>query len=93
MVSGTFVDSRAGVRRISQVAGTVRVDRYGNVCFPYFDFKGIAGIERRNHNIKCYTKGEKLTENCKKSTMGLTLGCNKNYPFIVTNRDYWFDIF
>ena len=38
-------------------AGTVRVDRYRNVCFPYFDFRGIAGIERRNHNFKCYTKG------------------------------------
>ena len=37
--------------------GTVRVDRYGNVCFPYFDFKGIAGIEKRNHNFKYYTKG------------------------------------
>ena len=37
--------------------GTVRVDRYGNVCFPYFDFEGIAGIEKRNHNFKCYTKG------------------------------------
>ena len=38
-------------------AGAVRVDRYRNVCFPYFDFKGIAGVEKRNHNFKYYTKG------------------------------------
>ena len=38
-------------------AGAVRVDRYRNVCFPYFDFEGIAGVEKRNHNFKCYTKG------------------------------------
>jgi len=41
----------------SRFADVVRIDRYGNVCFPYFDFKGIAGIEKRNHNFKCYTKG------------------------------------
>ena len=38
-------------------ADVVRVDRYRNACFPYFDFEGIAGVERRNHNFKCYTKG------------------------------------
>jgi len=38
-------------------AGAVRVDRCRNACFPYFDFEGIAGIEKRNHNFKCYTKG------------------------------------
>ena len=38
-------------------AGAVRVDQYRNVCFPYFDFKGIAGVEKRNHNFKYYTKG------------------------------------
>jgi len=37
--------------------GTVRVDRCRNACFPYFDFEGIAGIEKRNYNFKCYTKG------------------------------------
>ena len=41
----------------SRFANAVRVDRYRNACFPYFDFEGIAGIEKRNHNFKCYTKG------------------------------------
>ena len=35
----------------------VRGDRYGNACFPYFDFGGVAGVEKRNENFKCYTKG------------------------------------
>ncbi|RLD23666.1 MAG: hypothetical protein DRI70_09050 [Bacteroidetes bacterium] len=38
-------------------AGMVRCDRSRNICFPYFDFKGLAGIEKRNHNFKSYTKG------------------------------------
>lgn len=38
-------------------AGSVREDRYGNVCFPYFDFDAIVGIEKRNHNFKHYSKG------------------------------------
>ena len=37
--------------------GVVRGDRYGNACFPYFDFGGVAGVEKRNNNFKCYTKG------------------------------------
>ena len=37
---------------VSRFASPVKVDRYGNVCFPYFDFKGIAGIEKRNYNFK-----------------------------------------
>jgi len=55
-----YLESRGiGLESIlaGRFAGTVRVDRYRNVCFPYFDFKGIAGIERRNHNFKYYTKG------------------------------------
>ena len=42
---------------LDRFAGVVRVDRYGNACFPYFDLGGIAGIEKRNENFKCYTKG------------------------------------
>ncbi len=50
---GIDLESILGSRFVS----AVKVDRYGNVCFPYFDFKGIAGIERRNHNFKRYSKG------------------------------------
>ena len=38
-------------------SGMVRSDRYGNACFPYFDFRGVAGIEKRNAKFKSYTKG------------------------------------
>lgn len=37
--------------------GMVHSDRYGNACFPYFNLFGLAGIERKNHNFKGYTKG------------------------------------
>jgi len=39
-----------------QLAGVLRSYRYGNACFPYFDFGVIASIERRNANFKCYKK-------------------------------------
>ena len=55
-----YLESRSiGLESIlpGRFADAVRVDRYRNVCFPYFDFKGVAGIERRNHNFRCYTKG------------------------------------
>ena len=39
-----------------QFAGVLRSYRYGNACFPYFDFGGIASIERKNANFKCYKK-------------------------------------
>ena len=35
----------------------VRVDQRKNVCFPYLDFDGVAGLERRNFNFKGYTQG------------------------------------
>jgi hypothetical protein len=35
----------------------VMVDPRNNACFPYFDFEGIAGLERRNHNFNGYTEG------------------------------------
>jgi hypothetical protein len=35
----------------------VRVDQRKNVCFPYLDFDGVAGLERRNFNFKGYTEG------------------------------------
>jgi hypothetical protein len=37
--------------------GMVRVDQRKNVCFPYLDFDGVAGLERRNFNFKGYTEG------------------------------------
>ena len=40
-----------------RLTGVVRGDRYGNACFPYFDFAGVAGVEKRNENLKYYTKG------------------------------------
>jgi hypothetical protein len=55
-----YLESRGiGLESIlaGRFAGAIRVDCYGNACFPYFDFEGIAGIEKRNHNFKCYTKG------------------------------------
>lgn len=42
---------------LARFSGKVRSDCYGNACFPYFDFGGIAGIEKRNSNFKSYTKG------------------------------------
>ena len=42
---------------LARFAGMVRSDRHGNACFPYFDFGGVAGIEKRNSNFKSYTKG------------------------------------
>ena len=41
----------------NRFSGMVRSDRYGNACFPYFDFRGVAGIEKRNAKFKSYTKG------------------------------------
>lgn len=35
----------------------VRVDQRKNLCFPYLDFDGVAGLERRNFNFKGYTQG------------------------------------
>ena len=55
-----YLESRGiGLESIlaGRFSGAVRVDWYRNACFPYFDFEGIAGIEKRNHNFKCYTKG------------------------------------
>ena len=37
--------------------GVVRIDQRKNVCFPYLDFDGVAGLERRNFNFKGYTEG------------------------------------
>jgi len=35
----------------------VRVDQRKNLCFPYLDFDGVAGLELRNFNFKGYTQG------------------------------------
>ena len=50
---GIFLESVLADR----FTGVVRADRYGNACFPYFDYGGVAGVEKRNENFKCYTKG------------------------------------
>ena len=58
--SSAYLESRGiGVECVldDRFAGSVREDRYGNVCFPYFDFDAIVGIEKRNHNFKHYSKG------------------------------------
>lgn len=58
--SSAYLESR-GIGALcvldDRFAGSVREDRYGNVCFPYFDFYGIVGIEKRNRNFKHYSKG------------------------------------
>ncbi len=58
--SSAYLESRAISLECvldDRFAGSVREDRYGNVCFPYFDFDGVVGIERRNRNFKHYSKG------------------------------------
>ena len=58
--SSAYLESRGiGVECVldDRFAGSVREDRYGNVCFPYFDFNAIVGIEKRNRNFKHYSKG------------------------------------
>lgn len=37
--------------------GMIRIDQRKNVCFPYLDFDGVAGLEHRNFNFKGYTQG------------------------------------
>jgi len=37
--------------------GMIRIDQRKNVCFPYLDFDGVAGLEQRNFNFKGYTQG------------------------------------
>jgi hypothetical protein len=48
---------KTGIVTNHRFIGMVRTDRRNNLCFPYFNFSGIAGVERRNHNFKGYTKG------------------------------------
>jgi hypothetical protein len=58
--SSAYLESRGiGIECVldDRFSGSVREDRYGNVCFPYFDFTGVVGIEKRNHNFKHYSKG------------------------------------
>jgi hypothetical protein len=37
--------------------GVIRIDQHKNVCFPYWDLDGVAGLEYRNFNFKAYTQG------------------------------------
>ena len=39
---GVFLESILANR----FAGLVRDDQYGNACFPYFDFGGVAGVKK-----------------------------------------------
>ena len=55
-----YLESRGimvGIVTNHRFIGVVRADRRNNLCFPYFNFSGIAGVERRNHNFKGYSKG------------------------------------
>jgi len=38
-------------------SGMVRVDSRMNICFPYFNFGGLAGLEKRNRSFTGYSKG------------------------------------